>query len=41
VTAFEVSGNVRYVTDRSIRRGIRAAVAHQLGLDIPAATDGA
>ena len=41
VTAFELSGTVRYVTDRTIRRDVRAALAHQLGLDIPGATDGA
>lgn len=41
VTAFELSGKVRYVTDASIRREVRAALAHQLGLDIPAASDGA
>jgi mRNA-degrading endonuclease toxin of MazEF toxin-antitoxin module len=41
VTAFELSGKIRYVTDRSIRRAVRAALAHQLGLDIPAAADGA
>lgn len=29
------------VTDRSLRRSIRAALAHHLGLDIPAIADGA
>jgi mRNA interferase MazF len=29
------------VTDRAIRRGIRQALAHHLGLDMPAMADGA
>lgn len=29
------------VLDRSIRRSVRAALAHHLGLDIPAIVDGA
>jgi mRNA-degrading endonuclease toxin of MazEF toxin-antitoxin module len=29
------------VTDRAIRRAVRAALAHHLGLDIPAVGDGA
>jgi mRNA interferase MazF len=41
VTAFELGGAVQYVTDQATRRGIRAALAHQLGLDLPGATDGA
>jgi len=41
VTTFELGGRVQYVTDRSVRAAIRIALAHQLGLDIPAAADGA
>ena len=41
VTALEIAGRIQYVTDRAVRRAIRFALAHQLGLDIPAATDGA
>ena len=29
------------VADRSVRRGVRTALAHHLGLDIPAIADGA
>ena len=29
------------VTDRAVRRNVRSALAHHLGLDIPAAADGA
>ena len=41
VTAFELGGRVQFVTDRSARSAVRAALAHQVGLDIPAAVDGA
>ena len=41
VTAYELRGRVQYVTDRSVRAAVRAALAHQLGLDIPAVADGA
>ena len=41
ITTFEVSGVIQYVTSREVRRGVRAALAHQLGLDIPSAADGA
>jgi mRNA-degrading endonuclease toxin of MazEF toxin-antitoxin module len=41
VTAFEVLGDRQYVTDRAVRRQVRAALAHHLGLDIPGAADGA
>ncbi len=41
VTAFEVGGHAQYVTDPAIRRTVRAAVAHHLGLDLTAAEDGA
>ena len=41
VTAFEVSGMPQVVSDPGLRKAIRAALAHHLGLDIPAGTDGA
>jgi len=41
VTAFTLGGSVQYVSDRVIRGAIRAALAHHLGLDVPAAADGA
>jgi mRNA-degrading endonuclease toxin of MazEF toxin-antitoxin module len=41
VTAFEVAGARQFVTDRSVRRAVRGALAHHLGLDIPGAADGA
>jgi mRNA-degrading endonuclease toxin of MazEF toxin-antitoxin module len=41
ITTFEVGGRPQHVTDPTIRRAVRAALARQLGLDIPAADDGA
>ncbi len=41
ITAFQLGGHAQYVTDRSIRTAVRTALAHQLGLDIPAMADGA
>ena len=41
VSAFEVGGRPQSVTDPELRRSIRRALAHHLGLDIPAAVDGA
>lgn len=41
ITAFEVGGEAQRLTDPSIRRAVRAALAHHLGLDLPAAIDGA
>lgn len=41
VTAYEVAGAMQHVTSRMVRRAVRSALAHQLGLDIPAAVDGA
>jgi len=41
VTGLRLGGHAQYVTDRSIRAAVRTALAHQLGLDIPAAADGA
>ena len=41
VTAFEVGGQPQSLTDPELRRSIRRALAHHLGLDVPAAADGA
>ena len=41
VRAFEVGGEPQAVTDPGIRRLIRRALAHHLGLDVPAGADGA
>lgn len=40
VSSFAVGGAVQYVTDANVRREVRAALAHHLGLDVPAASDG-
>jgi mRNA-degrading endonuclease toxin of MazEF toxin-antitoxin module len=41
VSTLEISGRRQVVTDRSTRRAVRAALARHLGLDLPAALDGA
>jgi mRNA-degrading endonuclease toxin of MazEF toxin-antitoxin module len=41
VTAWQIQGRIQYVTDRGLRRRIRIALAHHVGLDLPAALDGA
>jgi mRNA interferase MazF len=41
VTAFEVEGQPQTVSDPGVRRSVRRALAHHLGLDVPAAADGA
>ena len=41
VTTFEVGGRAQVVREPAIRRQIRSALAHHLGLDLPAALDGA
>ena len=41
VKAFEVGGAMQHITERPVRRAVRAALARHLGLDIPAAADGA
>lgn len=41
VTAATVGGVAQHVTDSAIRRDVRRALAHHLGLDLPAAADGA
>jgi mRNA-degrading endonuclease toxin of MazEF toxin-antitoxin module len=41
VRTFGIGGVAQQVTDPAIRREVRRALAHHLGLDIPAAADGA
>ena len=41
VRAYLSGGAVQYVADLGVRRAVRAALAHHLGLDIPGASDGA
>lgn len=41
VTAFELAGAVQYLTDHGVRSDVRLALARHLGLDAPAAIDGA
>jgi mRNA-degrading endonuclease toxin of MazEF toxin-antitoxin module len=41
VRAVAIKGVVQQVTDPAIRRKVRRALAHHLGLDVPAAADGA
>ena len=41
VAAWQIQGRSQYVTDRGLRRRIRVALAHHLGLDLPATLDGA
>lgn len=41
VTAARIGGLAQHVSDPKIRRNVRRALAHHLGLDIPAAADGA
>ena len=41
VTAFRVGGQSQYVTDPAIRRQVRTALLHHLGLDLPLILDGA
>ena len=41
VTAFEFGGRAQVLVDPSIRRAVRSALAHHLGLDLPASLDGA
>ncbi len=41
VTAFEINGQAQILHDVAIRRQVRSALAHHLGLDLPAALDGA
>ncbi len=41
VTTFELAGQPQHVSDPSVRRSVRSALAHHLGLDLPAVVDGA
>lgn len=41
VTTFVLAGETQYVTDPETRRQVRLALTRQLGLDLPAAIDGA
>ena len=41
VTASEIGGRRQVLDDPAIRRAVRAALAHHLGLDLPASLDGA
>ena len=41
VTALELGGSPQTVTDPAVRMAVRRALAHHLGLDIPATADGA
>lgn len=40
VSTVEIGGRVQLITDPAVRRQVRAALARQLGLDVPAALDG-
>jgi mRNA-degrading endonuclease toxin of MazEF toxin-antitoxin module len=41
VTAYQINGLRRVVTDKNVRADVRSALLHHLGLDIPAQADGA
>jgi len=41
VTAYGIGGTHQLVTDPGIRAAVRASLARQLGLDLPASLDGA
>jgi mRNA-degrading endonuclease toxin of MazEF toxin-antitoxin module len=41
VTTAEIGGRAQVVGDAGIRRAVRSSLAHHLGLDLPAAHDGA
>ena len=41
ITASEIGGRRQVLEDPALRRAIRSALAHQLGLDLPASLDGA
>ncbi len=40
VTAYQLGGQIQYVSSPEIRRHVRAALMHQLGLDLPPFVDG-
>ena len=41
IATLQIGGAAQYITDPGVRRAVRAALAHQLGLDLPARLDGA
>jgi len=41
VRALEIAGQAQILAEPGVRRSVRAALAHHLGLDVPAAIDGA
>jgi mRNA-degrading endonuclease toxin of MazEF toxin-antitoxin module len=41
VTTFDIGGRAQFVTEPALRGRVRAALARQLGLDVPAGLDGA
>jgi mRNA-degrading endonuclease toxin of MazEF toxin-antitoxin module len=41
VATFQIGDEVQYVSAVDVRRQVRAALLHQLGLDLPSALDGA
>jgi mRNA-degrading endonuclease toxin of MazEF toxin-antitoxin module len=41
VAAVQIGGEVQYVSSPEVRRLVRAALLHQLGLDLPPSVDGA
>lgn len=41
VTTFGIGGRAQFVTEPALRGRVRAALARQLGLDVPAGMDGA
>jgi len=41
VTTFDIGGRAQLVTEPALRGRVRAALARQLGLDVPAGLDGA
>jgi mRNA-degrading endonuclease toxin of MazEF toxin-antitoxin module len=41
VRALEIGGQAQVLSDVAVRRQVRSALAHHLGLDLPASLDGA
>ena len=41
ITSFEMGGVPQFVSDPEARQAVRRSLAHQFGLDVPAAADGA
>jgi mRNA-degrading endonuclease toxin of MazEF toxin-antitoxin module len=40
VTAYEIGGQVQFLSSPDIRRQVRTALLHQFGLDLPPSVDG-